>query len=49
MSMKWWLYMSAISSSVTFTILGIAQGKFEFVVIGVMIGVALYFTRRQLR
>ena len=49
MSMTWWLYLSAFSSSVTFTILGMLQGKFEFVAIGVMIGIALYFARKQLK
>ena len=49
MSMTRWMYMSAFSSSVTFTILGIAQRRFEFVAIGVMIGVAIYFVRKQLR
>ena len=49
MSMKWWMYLSAFSSSVTFMILGMTQGKFEFVAIGVMIGIALYFTRKQIQ
>ena len=49
MSMKWWMYLSAFSSSVTFMILGMTQGRFEFVAIGVMIGIALYFARNQLK
>ncbi len=49
MSMTWWMYVSAFSSSVTFMILGFVQGSFEFVAIGVMIGIALYFTRRHLK
>ena len=49
MSMTWWMYVSAFTSSVTFMILGMTQGKFEFVAIGVMIGIALYFARNKLK
>ena len=49
MSMTMWLYMSVFSSIVSFAIYGISQRRFEFVLIGVMIGVAMYFLRRQLR
>ena len=49
MSMTMWMYMSAFSSIVSFAIYGISQRRFEFVLIGVMIGIALYFLRRQLR
>ena len=48
MSMKVWMYMSAFSSSATFTILGITERRFEFVAIGVLIGVAFYFIRKKL-
>ena len=49
MSMTWWMYVSAFTSSVTFMIIGMTQGKFEFVAIGVMIGIALYFARNKLK
>ncbi len=49
MSMTWWMYVSAFSSSVTFMILGFVQGSFEFVAIGTMIGIALYFARNKLK
>ena len=49
MSMTWWMYVSAFTSSVTFMILGMTQGNFEFVAIGIMIGIALYFTRKRLQ
>ena len=48
MSMTWWMYVSAFTSSVTFMIIGMTQGSFEFVAIGVMIGIALYFARNKL-
>ena len=49
MSMTWWLYVGAFASSVTITTIGMLQGNFEFVAIGVIIGIALYFTRKRLQ
>ncbi|MDA1227255.1 MAG: hypothetical protein O3A33_04745 [Chloroflexi bacterium] len=49
MSKLWWMYVTAFVAGIGITIMGMIQGEIAFVAIGVIIGVALYFSRGQIK
>ena len=49
MTTTWWLYVGAFLISLAIIIMGMLQGNFAFVAIGLVIGIALYFNRNRIQ
>jgi hypothetical protein len=48
MTKLWWMYVTAFLAGIGITVMGMIQGDFQLVVVGVVIGIGLYFSRNRL-
>ena len=49
MTLTWWLYVGSFLISLAIIIMGMLQGNFVFVAIGLVIGIGLYFNRSRIQ